>query len=63
MQPQKKKLHRTNQGSNLLEAVLAGETMQEPRSNLEEKDNRNILEDDFSSRTNVKGQIKQVKFF
>ena len=33
-----------------LEAVLAIEMMQEPRSNLEEKGNPNILKDDFSSR-------------
>ena len=43
----KKKLHRTNQGSNF----LAIETMQEPRSNLEEKANLSILKDVFSSRT------------
>ena len=34
-----------------LETVLAVEIMQEPQSNLEEKDNLSILKDDFFSRT------------
>ena len=34
----RKKLYRTNQNSNFLEAVFVIETMQEPNSNLDEKD-------------------------
>ena len=47
----RKKLHRTNQGSFFLEAVLAIEIMQEPQPDLEEKDKSSILQDDFPSRT------------
>ena len=35
-----------------LEAILAIETLQEPQSNLEEKDNPSILKDDLFSRIN-----------
>ena len=46
-----KKLHRTHQCSNFfLETGLAIETIKEPQSHLEEKENRSILEDDISSR-------------
>ena len=48
----RKKLHRTNQCSIFLEAVLAIEKMEEPQSNLEEKVNPIILiKDEFFSRT------------
>ena len=54
-----------------LEAVLAIETMQEPQSNLNEKEGPSILRDDFSSRTDLSnftsiapetGQMKQAEF-
>ena len=47
----RKKLHRTNQGTNFFEAVSAIE-MSVPQSNIKEKVNSSILKGDFSSRTN-----------
>ena len=46
----RKKHHRTNQSSNV-EAVLAIVIIWKLQSNLEEKNNLNILEDDFLLRT------------
>ena len=37
--------------SIFLEAVLATKIIEEPKTNLEEKVNPNLLRDDFSSRT------------
>ena len=47
----RKKLHKTNQGSNFLKALLATEIMKQPQSSLEEKVNPSIVKDNFSSRT------------
>ena len=44
----RKKLHRTNQGSNFLCSFSNGDNVK-ATSNLEEKDNPSILQDDFSS--------------
>ena len=50
----RKKLHRTNQGSNFRGgSFLSIEIMQEPQSISEEKVNPNILKHNFSSRTNL----------
>ena len=46
----RKKVHRTNQGTILLEVLLAIEIIEEPQSNLEEKIYPSILKDDFSSK-------------
>ena len=57
-----------------MEAVLAIERMQEPQSNLEEKDSPSIVKEDFSSGTDPfishqqyqkyeTGKMNQVEFF
>ena len=47
----RKKLHRTNQGSNFLKDSFSNKIMYEPQYNLEEKVNPSILKDEFSSVT------------
>ena len=44
------KFHRANKDSNFLGGSFGNRDNEEPQSNLEEKDNPSILEDDFSSR-------------
>ena len=48
--PRRKKVHRTNQGTILLELLLGIEIIEEPQSNLEEKIYPSILKDGFSSK-------------
>ena len=74
----RKKLHRANKGSKLLAHItFVMETMQEVKSNLEEKDNFSILKDDsfffffrsgpihfqINRRSYQTGQIKQAGYF
>ena len=47
----RKKLHRTNQGSNFLGCIFNNRDNAQPQSKLEEKVNLSILKDEFSSRT------------
>ena len=47
----RKKLHRSNQGSNFLEGSFINRDNLRAQFNLEEKVNPSILKDDFSSRT------------
>ena len=47
----RKKLHRTNQGSNFLGGSFSNRDNIKVESNLEEEVNPSILKDDFSSRT------------
>ena len=47
----RKKLHRTNPGSNFLGGSFSNREMQEPQSNLQEKVNPCFLRDYFSSTT------------
>ena len=44
------KFHRTNKDSNFLGGSFSNRDNEELQSNLEEKDNPSIFEDDFSSR-------------